>query len=65
MSKNLSSAAVVIDAFGVKSEIKVDAYYIHKMYVFQKGIGLKSSTSPVRNAYIQCMSASFHGKLWE
>ncbi|KAI0222670.1 eIF-2-alpha kinase activator GCN1 [Lamellibrachia satsuma] len=28
---------------------------------FKKGIGLKMSTSAVRNAYIQCMSAAFHG----
>ncbi|XP_052799821.1 eIF-2-alpha kinase activator GCN1-like [Mya arenaria] len=31
------------------------------MQWFQKGYTLKSSTSPVRNAYIQCMNASFHG----
>nr|XP_022338883.1 eIF-2-alpha kinase activator GCN1-like [Crassostrea virginica] len=28
---------------------------------FKKGITLKTSTSAVRNAYLQCMNASFHG----
>ncbi|XP_067121067.1 stalled ribosome sensor GCN1 [Centruroides vittatus] len=28
---------------------------------FKTGISLKTSTSPVRNAYIQCMIAAFHG----
>ena len=29
---------------------------------FKKGMGLKQSTSAVRNAYIQCMLAAFQGK---
>lgn len=29
--------------------------------ILQKGVTLKSSTSPVRNAYILCMNAAFHG----
>ncbi|CAG5130064.1 unnamed protein product, partial [Candidula unifasciata] len=28
---------------------------------FQKGFGLKTSTSAVRNAYIRCMNTAFHG----
>ena len=31
---------------------------------FKKGMGLKQSTSTVRNAYIQCMLAAFHGTVW-
>ena len=56
----------IYSIYAIKYKINLGCFSVVKRkkspFSFQTGMGLKSSTSVVRHAYIQCMGVAYHGK---